>query len=196
MGTDTYSKVSISGASNYTSDPHEMPLQSSIPPLPLSMGASEQPSSARGQYTYMQQPASGSQLPASTSTPAVASHADSALSVPRYVDNGRPNKSPRQSGQQSVHGGNSISSSESPEYRYGSSTQGSASSREYYPPSQAWSTTTAGESTSSTAYASTDPRPYPFPHEPYKPGAAAGSSVKTESRASFEPMHNYSWHGN
>lgn len=196
MGTDSYPKVPISGASNYTSDPQDVALQSSIPPLPLSMGASEQSSSARGQYTYVQQPASGSQLPPSTSTPAVGGHADSALSVPRYVDNGRPNKSPRQSGQQSVHGANSISSSESPEYRYGSSTQAPASSREYYPPSQAWSTTTAGETSSSTAYASTDARPYPFPHEPYKPGTAAGSSVKTESRAPFEPMHNYSWHGN
>lgn len=191
MGADTYSKVS-----NYTSDPQELPLQSSIPSLPLSIGASEQQSSARGQYTYVQQPTSGSQLPASTATSAVSGHADSALSIPRYVDNGRPNKSPRQSGQQSVHGANSISSSESPEYRYGSSTHGSASSREYYPPSQAWSTTTAGENSSSTAYASADTRPYSFPHEPYKAGTAATSSVKTESRGSFEPMHNYSWNAN
>lgn len=191
MGADTYSKVS-----NYTSDPQELPLQSAIPPLPLSIGANEQPSSARGQYTYVQQPTSGCQLPASTTASAVSGHADSALSIPRYVDNGRPNKSPRQSGQQSVHATNSISNSESPEYRYGSSTHGSTSSREYYPPSQAWSTSAAGENSSSTAYASADARPYSFPHEPYKAGTAAASSVKAESRGSFEPMHNYSWNAN
>lgn len=196
MGADTYSKVSIPSASNYTSDPQELPIQSSIPSLPLAMGASEQQPSGRGQYTYVQQPTSGSQLPASTSTPAVSGHPDSALSVPRYVDNGRPNKSPRQSGQQSVHGTNSINSSASPEYRYGSSAQGPASSREYYPSSQAWSTTTAGENSSSTAYAHTDARPYSFPHEPYKAGATAASSVKAESRGSFEPMHSYSWNAN
>lgn len=195
MGPDTYSKVSIPSASNYASDPQELPLQSSISSLPLSMGASEQQPPARGQYTYVQQPTSASQLPAST--PAVSGQ-DSVLSVPRYVENGRPNKSPRHNGQQSVHGVNSMNSSESPEYRYGSSAQGSTASREYYPPSQAWSSTAAGENNSSTAYANADARSYSFPHESYKGGAAgaAPSSVKAEPRGSFEPMHNYSWSGN
>ncbi|KAH6611101.1 ndt80 like dna-binding family [Trichoderma cornu-damae] len=192
MGADTYSKVSIPSASSFASDPQELPLQSSVPSLPLSMGASEQQSSGRGQYTYVQQPASGSQLPAST--PAVSGQ-DSALSIPRYVDNGRPNKSPRHSGQQSIHGASSANS-ESPEYRYGPSTQGSASSREYYPPSQAWSSTAAGENSSSAAYANADARPYSFPHEPYKAGTATASPVKAEPRGSFEPMHNYSWSAN
>jgi hypothetical protein len=188
MGTDAYSKVSIPSTSNFASDPQELPLQSSIPSLPL-----DQQPSARGQYTYVQQQTSASQLPAST--PAVSGQ-DSALSIPRYVDNGRPNKSPRHTGQQSVHGTNSVNNSESPEYRYGSSTQGSTSSREYYPSSQAWSTTAAGETSSSTTYTNTDARPYPFPHEPYKAGTPTGSSVKAESRGSFEPMHNYSWSAN
>lgn len=185
MGADTYSKVSMPTASTFASDPQELPLQSTISSLPL-----EQQPSARGQYTYVQQQTSGSQL--SASTPAVSGQ-DSALSIPRYVENGRPNKSPRHSGQQSVHATNSVNNSESPEYRYGSTTQGSASSREYYPSSQAWSTTVAGENSSTTAYTTTDARPYPFSHDSYKAGTATGSSSKPESRGSFEPMHNYSW---
>ncbi|KAM0447912.1 hypothetical protein ACHAO4_008443 [Trichoderma viride] len=185
MGADTYSKVPMPTTSTFSPDPQELPLQSTISSLPL-----EQQPSTRGQYTYVQQQTSGSQLPAST--PAVSGQ-DSALSIPRYVENGRPNKSPRHSGQQSVHAANTVNNSESPEYRYGSTTQGSNPSREYYSSSQAWSTTVAGENSSTTAYTTTDARPYPFSHDSYKAGTATGSSVKPEPRGSFEPMHNYSW---
>lgn len=177
MGADTYSKVPMPATSTFTPDSQELPLQSAI--------SLEQQPSARGQYTYVQQQTSAS-------APA-ASGQDSALSIPRYVENGRPNKSPRHSGQQSVHATNSVNNSESPEYRYGSATQGSNSSREYYPPSQTWSSTVASENNSTAAYATTDARPYPFSHDAYKAGTPTGSSVKAESRGSFEPMHNYSW---
>ncbi|KAK5993281.1 Transcription factor vib-1 [Cladobotryum mycophilum] len=188
MGADSYPKVPISGASNFTSEPQELPLQTSIPSVALPLSASEQPSSARGQYTYVQ-PTSGAQLP--TSTPALSSQ-DNSLSVPRYVDQGRPSKSPRHANQQSVHSNSSDSPSE---YRYGSSAPTSSASRDYYPPSSSWATSTAAETSSTVAYASTDGRPYSFPHEPYKAATAAPTAPKTESR-SFETMNNYSWSAN
>lgn len=207
MGADPYPKVPISGASSYTAEPQDLPLQSSIPPTAPSATGSDQ-SSSRGQYTYM--PSSGAQLSSGT---AALSGPDSALSIPRYVDV-RPTKSPRHAGQQSVHNASSVSNGDAPsEYRYGSyrsmnsgssevaqssypsdSAASSAPSRDYYPPSSAW-TSTAGEHSSTVAYASHDGRPYSFPHEPYKPTTAATSSGVKQER-SFDTMNHYSWSAN
>ncbi|KAJ4167799.1 hypothetical protein NW754_011616 [Fusarium falciforme] len=148
------------------------------------------------------------------------------MNIPRYVDNPRPLKSPRHMSHPSIRSTGSIANNEaSPEYRYGSyapvhtspsdvaqpgynaesSAPPSVPARDYYPPSNTW-TTAAGEHSNSIAYASNEARPYPFPQDQYKNNTAGTSPVKTESsqsqppsvynggqRGSFDAMNQYSW---
>ncbi|KAK8035374.1 hypothetical protein PG993_010369 [Apiospora rasikravindrae] len=155
---DSYQKMPLSGPPGYSTEPQEMPLQSSMPPVQLSMVASEQPPSIRTQYAYV--PGSSAPPQLSVSTSSMGAPHDHNLSVPRYVESGRPSKSPRHASHTSVHSAGSISNNESSEYRYGSYvpvnnnqsqmssptayTTGDSSSaghhhqptRDYYPPSQ------------------------------------------------------------
>lgn len=217
MTADAYPKVPLSGTSNYTSEPQEMPLQTSMPPpVPLSLVSNDQTQPPlRSPYNY---------APPSTTTPPAGT--DSALSVPRYVDNPRPTKSPRHSSHQSVHSASSAANPDaSPEYRYGAyapvnSGSGdvaqasypadatgptSAPPRDYYPSTGTW-TTTAGEQNSSVGYAGGDGRGYSFTHDQYKAGTPGAPPVKADPsqpgaqavygggpRGSFDAMNNYSW---
>ncbi|OTB19020.1 hypothetical protein K445DRAFT_54470 [Daldinia sp. EC12] len=174
---DSYQKMPLSGTSNFTQEPQEMPMQTSMPSMQLSLAATEQqPPSIRTQYAYVQGTSAPPQL--SVTTTSMGSSSDHGnLSVPRYVDsNPRPTKSPRHASHQSVPSTSSISNSnDTSEYRYGPSgagPTGPASSapssagghshhqqtqsqqpppRDYYPPTTSW-TTTAGEPSSATVH--------------------------------------------
>jgi hypothetical protein len=180
--SDAYHKVPLSGSGNFSAEPQEMPIPTSMPSVQLSLTSNEaQTPAIRTQYAY---------APPTSAAPQLSSMPSSdALSVPRYVDsNPRPAKSPRTAGHQSVHSAGSVTNEGSGEYRYSSSayaeaapsgeshasysnpTDQNAPSRDYYPPSNTW-TTTAGEATSSVAYTNGEGRSYSFP-EPYKPGNA------------------------
>ncbi|OTA61273.1 NDT80/PhoG like DNA-binding family protein [Hypoxylon sp. EC38] len=173
---DSYQKMPLSGTSNFTQEPQEMPMQTSMPSMQLSLAATEQqPPAIRTQYAYVQGTSAPPQL--SVTTTSMGSSSDHGnLSVPRYVDsNPRPTKSPRHASHQSV----SSSSNETSEYRYGpsgyvpvnsnSNELNSASTysghsqqqqqpqsqqpppRDYYPPTTSW-TTTAGEPSSAPVH--------------------------------------------
>ncbi|TDZ22535.1 Transcription factor vib-1 [Colletotrichum orbiculare MAFF 240422] len=189
MGAEPYHKVPLSGGNSFSSEPQDMPLPTSMPSVQLSLVAHDQQQPPiRAQYGYVQ----------STTAPpplSVSATADSALNVPRYVDNPRPTKSPRHASQPSIHSTGSLANNESsPEYRYGSSygtvgsnpneiaapgykqetaTSHAGPNRDYYPPSSSW-TTTAGEAASTVAYASGEGRPYGFADQ-----YASGSSAQT-----------------
>ncbi|KJZ80564.1 Transcription factor vib-1 [Hirsutella minnesotensis 3608] len=205
IGADSYPKLPLSGAPGFTTEPQEMPLQTSMAPsVPLPLPAHEQPpTSLRSHYSYT---SSAPQLPGTTVT---LGGTESAFSMPRYVDsNPRPSKSPRQSGHQSVHSSGSISNTDtSSDYRYGSyraanSGTSDASQQQSYPPPSSW-TSTSSEQNSTLAYAGSDGRPYSFSHEPYKSGASVIPPLKHDpatssvygggSRSSFDSMNNYSW---
>ncbi|KPM35191.1 Transcription factor vib-1 [Neonectria ditissima] len=224
IGADSFPKLPLTGGPNFTAEPQELPLQTSMEPsVQLSLVTSDQTNPPiRPQYTYVHSTTAPPQLPIH-STP-LGGH-ESALSIPRYVDNPRPSKSPRHS-HPSIRTG-SIASETSPEYRYGSyapvntspsdvaqpgyhpeSSGGpSAPARDYYPSSSTW--TTAGEPNASVAYTNNDGRPYPFPQEQYKSNTGGTSPTKTDSsqsqapsvysggpRGSFDAMNQYSWSGN
>ncbi|KAI8714340.1 hypothetical protein NCS52_01153700 [Fusarium sp. LHS14.1] len=215
----------LTGTTNFTAEPQGLPIQTSMEPsVPLSMVAtdSEHPP-VRSQYTYMQSTTAPPQL--SIHTAPLGGH-EHAMNIPRYVDNPRPLKSPRHMSHPSIRSAGSIANNDaSPEYRYGSyapvhtspsdvaqpgynaesSAPPSVPARDYYPPSNTW-TTAAGEHSNSIAYASNEARPYPFPQDQYKNNTAGASPVKTESsqsqppsvynggqRGSFDAMNQYSW---
>ncbi|KAI0166702.1 p53-like transcription factor [Hypoxylon sp. FL1284] len=129
---DSYQKMPLSGTSSFTQEPQEMPMQTSMPSMQLSLTASEQqqqqqqqqppqpPPSIRTQYAYVQGTSAPPQL--SVTTTSMGGSSDhGGLSVPRYVDsNPRPAKSPRHGSHQSVPSSSSISNSnDASEYRYG-----------------------------------------------------------------------------
>jgi hypothetical protein len=178
---DPYQKIPVSGAAGYSHEPSELPLQTSMPSMQLSLAAADQqPPPLRAQYAYVPGTSAPSQM--SVSTPTLGSSgggADhSALSVPRYVDpNPRPTKSPRHGSHQSVPSTSSLTNNDTSEYRYGppqttaydnpstygtSNAEGTSAAsasagaahappRDYYPPTSSW-TTTAGETSSSTVH--------------------------------------------
>ena len=229
---DPYNKGLLSGAPNFTTEPPEIPLPTSLaPPLPLGIIPSDhqqpQPPAVRSQYGYSQSAATPRQVPSHGHT---VSSGDPSLSMPRYADASRPIKSPRTAGHQSIHGASAAATHEAqPDYRYSSyasitgpgdvpqqsygSEPSSATStvppRDYYPPSNTW-TTTAGEATAGVAYASGDGRPYTFPQEPFKAGQVTSLPIKPEAgqavqaspyagstRAPFvDHLSNYSWGSN
>ncbi|KAK8058311.1 Transcription factor [Apiospora phragmitis] len=209
---DSYQKMPLSGPQGYNPEPQEMPLQSSMPPVQLSMVASEQPPSIRTQYAYVPGSSAPPQLSVSTSSMG-APHDHNNLSVPRYVESGRPSKSPRHASHTSVHSAGSISNNESSEYRYGSyvpvnSNQSQMSSpttyttgdsnsaghhqptRDYYPPPNTW-TTTAGEPASVQAYHNTESRPYGY-QDQYKSGHAM-PPLKTDHHPAPAGYGSYNW---
>lgn len=137
--------------------------------------------------------------------------------VPRYVENGRPVKSPRNSSQQSVHGSvtptdsssdyrygsyrASISSNADPQSHYNTDGASAAGGRDYYPSSNTW-TTSAAEPASSLAYSGPDARSYSFSQAGPSPMAVKrelslpGPGFGAGTRGSFESMNNYSWSSN
>jgi hypothetical protein len=197
-----YPKLPLSSSGSYTTEPQEMPLQSQMPPVPLSMTGNDPQASIRTQYAYV--PPTG---------PAPIATSDSALSVPRYVDsNPRPTKSPRNLTHDTIHSAGPISTESPSEYRYGSygggsdhtqhghghssghhaqspysadpsSAQSSAPTpREYYPShSSTWGTSAASEASSTLApYPSGhhhEGRSYTFPNAGYKASSTASASV-------------------
>lgn len=203
-----------------------MPLQTSMPPpVPLSLVPNEQSQPPlRSPYTYVGSATTPSHVSSNTTPPA----SSDGLNVPRYVDNARPAKAPRTSGHQSVPSASSITNTEaSPEYRYATyagvgsnqsdvspsnyppdaSGPTSAPTRDYYPPSGAW-TTSAGEHNPSVGYTSGgDARGYSYGHDQYKPSATGPAAAKPDPnqpgapvygstpRGSFDNMNNYSWSG-
>ncbi|KAI5461165.1 hypothetical protein BGZ63DRAFT_356841 [Mariannaea sp. PMI_226] len=199
MGADPFPKLPMTGAANFTAEPQEIPLQTSMePPVPLSLVTNDQTHPPiRPQYTYVHSTTAPPQVPI---PPAPLPGHESALSIPRYVDNPRPSKSPRHASHPSVRSAGSIANEASPEYRYGSYAPVNPSpseasqpgynpeppvsapppARDYYPSSATW-TTTAGEAGSSVAYANNDARPYGFQHDQYKGATAGTSPTKTDS---------------
>jgi hypothetical protein len=222
MGSEPYHKLPLTGNANFTPESQALPLQTSMPSVQLSMAASEPHPPMRAQYAY----------DPTTAAPPMPGSTDSSLSVPRYVDsNPRPSKSPRHSNHQSDHSGSSITNAESAgEYRYGSSYQDvtlgnnssnatgeipspygqetNAPSRDYYPPSNTWSSTAGGAHGAAT-YANGESRAYAFP-ESYKGGGSAPSAalpppplprVSTATAGTSTPVYNngvshYSWSTN
>ncbi|CAJ2508090.1 Uu.00g092760.m01.CDS01 [Anthostomella pinea] len=144
----------LSGTSSYSQEPQEIPLQSSMPSVQMSLAAvsdhqqqqQQQPPAIRTQYAYVQGTSAPPQL--SVSTTSGADHAG--LSVPRYVDsNPRPAKSPRHNSHQSVPSTSSLTNEGSSEYRYGPPQ--SATTSAYGMPSSA-----SGEVTSASTYGSSE----------------------------------------
>ncbi|KFA78508.1 hypothetical protein S40288_01439 [Stachybotrys chartarum IBT 40288] len=202
LGPDPFPKVPLSGGPSFTAEPQELPLPTSIaPPMQLSLTSTDHPQpSLRSPYTYVHATSAPAQM--SITAPAL-SGSDSALSVPRYVDNPRPAKSPRHSNQQSVHGSDPASTNESsPEYRYGSYSTVTNSSgdvsgstnyhsetpsanpapppaRDYYPSPNTW-TTNGGEHGSSAAYAGGHSRSYSFSQDHFKSETTTAPPVKAE----------------
>ncbi|KAK2591015.1 hypothetical protein QQS21_011293 [Conoideocrella luteorostrata] len=197
LASDSYSKLPLSGSSGFSSEPQELPLQTSMAssiPLPLTTTDQGQ-AGLRSNYNY-----------ATTSTPhipgsTVTIGADSTFSMPRYMDsNPRPSKSPRHQSHQSIHSNGSVHPAEGADYRYGSfrgmnSSVGDVSpggnapaSRDYYPSANTW-TTSSAEPTSNLAYAGHDGRSYsgvpPLKHET--------PSYSSSARGSFDSINNYSW---
>ncbi|GJC82128.1 transcription factor vib-1 [Colletotrichum liriopes] len=225
MGTEPYHKVPLSGGTSFSGEPQDMPLQTSMPSVQLSLVANDQQQPPiRTQYAYVQ--GTTAPPPLSVSATAMASSSENALNVPRYVDNSRPTKSPRHASQPSI--GSMSHHEASPEYRYGSSygtvgnnpsdiappsykTETPAShsgpARDYYPPSSSW-TTTAGEPASTVAYSSSEGRPYgfpdqyssggsaPTPKQDHGPAPPAPGSYSSAHRGSFDGMNHYSWNAN
>ncbi|KAL1868313.1 hypothetical protein VTK73DRAFT_3746 [Phialemonium thermophilum] len=117
LATEPYQKMPLSGSQSFTSDPQDMPLQTTMSSVPLSLTAQDhQQTPIRTQYaTYVQ----GTSAPPQLSLPSTSANS---LSIPRYMDDGsRPSKSPRHANQPSVHGSaNSLANdTTSNEYRYG-----------------------------------------------------------------------------
>lgn len=161
---ESYQKMPLSGASNYSTEPQDMPLQSSTMPsvqLPLSSADQQppQPGSIRTQYAYV--PGNPS-TPLSASSSATEHHQHQhGLSVPRYVDsNPRPSKISRHGSHQSIHSSSSITNDpSSSEYRYGPSSYAPMSSH------------SAGETTPST----------------YGSAGAAGAALHDGGSAAAQP---------
>lgn len=217
LSAESYQKLPISGTATYTTEPQDLPLQASMPPVQVSMVANEQQPAIRTQYAYVQNTTAPPQL--SIPATAMSSGSNDSLSVPRYVDsNARHTKSPRHANHQSVHSASSIANNDGSEYRYGSSyvgvghsnpgdlssssynagDSGSAGghaqppSREYYPPATTW----ASEPTSTVqTYHNPDSRPYTYSDQ-YKAGHAM-PPLKTDhgqAQASYAGgMNHYNW---
>ncbi|KAI4599588.1 hypothetical protein KJ359_002035 [Pestalotiopsis sp. 9143b] len=216
LSAEAYQKLPISGGPAYSTEPQDMPLQATMPPVQVSMVANEPP--IRTQYAYVGNTTAPPQL--SIPATAMSSGSNDSLSVPRYVDSARPAKSPRHSTHQSVHSGSSLNNDAS-EYRYGSSyvpvthhTPGDLSSssypagdsgsagghaqppsREYYPPTTTWATTTSEPNASVHSYHNTDSRPYTYSDQ-YKTGHAM-PPLKTDpnqGQTSYGgQLNHYSW---
>lgn len=173
---ESYQKVPLSGASGFTAEPQEMPLQQNpMPPVQLALAPPDgQSAPIRTQYAnYVQGTTAPPQLSLSTT-------ADSSLNVPRYVDhNPRPSKSPRHASHQSVHSNGSLSNdTTSNEYRYGpssyvgvNSNSSELSPHSTHPPSYAAPSQDSGSAPSSAAASAPPARDY-FPSSQSWPATA------------------------
>jgi hypothetical protein len=220
LPTDPYGKGPLTGASNFSNESSDMSMPHSMGSMPMGVVASDQQHAAKSPYSYTQSSTTPRQVPSHAHS---LSGGEQPMGMPRYSDSARAIKSPRTTGQQSIHG--SVSGQEPPsDYRYGSyasigaagdvqpPTYGNeppvttnAPSRDYYPSVSTW-TTTAGENTPSSSYTAGDSRPYSYPQDSYKPGQTPSATIKTEigaqpagnynstPRGSFvDALHNYSW---
>ncbi|CAI6100363.1 unnamed protein product [Clonostachys chloroleuca] len=202
MGTDLYQKVPTSSGASFSTDPQETSLQTAMAPSgPLSLLSDDDHSQPiRPQYTYIQSSTTPRQM---AMDPTTQIGPDSAVNVPRYVDEGRPTKAFRNAGHQSVHSSGSIGNSDSTsEYRYGSYTTIPSTSteipqpsfnsdapvtsqggqREIYPPTQSWTTSSGGDS-SILAYSGTEGHPYTSPYDHQK-SRVSGPQIKGEGQTS------------
>ncbi|KAL2760520.1 hypothetical protein ACRALDRAFT_2095996 [Sodiomyces alcalophilus JCM 7366] len=235
MPGESYPKAPMSGgALVFGTNQQDMSLSTGGAPVQVPLASAEQarqPPQAVARTPYSYAPSTTGPPPLSMSATADAA----AVNVPRYVDtNPRPTKSPRHGSHPSITstassmGNNNDGSSE---YRYSSSYPpvnhqnpgemavpnytttdaapgtNPAPSREYYAPSAGW-TTTAGETSSTAAYAN-ESRSYPPPSPGQFKGSTVAAPVKNEplatstgssaaysgpQRGSFDPMNHYSWH--
>ena len=201
MGPDVYSKVPISGGSNFSTEAQEMPLQTSMPPsVPLSLISEEQHQQPpmRSPYPYVPSSTAPRQMPMTASP---HSSADGTSNVPRYVDDGRPAKAPRSAGHQTVPSSGSIANGEPPsDYRYGSygqvnsgsgdvlgshygpeaSAPNASGQRDMYPPPQGWRPATSEHHSPPAPFAGSDARAYSSSYDQYK-------SRPSEPRIKGEP---------
>lgn len=202
---------------NYGSEPQEVSLQASVPAVPLAMSSVQQPA-ARTSYAYPQSThAPPPPLPMPTSS-------EASLGVSKYIEDGRPTKSPRHGSHPSIQSVGSVVNDGASEYRYGSSygpmgshsAEGQPASygqepaatlpppqRDFYGSSSSW-TTGAGEAASTAAYAGPGRRAYPAADQ-YKTGApgksdnvipppGSGAVYTGPPRESIDTMNHYSWH--
>ena len=201
MASDSYPKLPYSNNSNFNNESQELTIPPVMPP-PGSLGLDSHESSQgpmRPQYTYVQPSASSS---APLSAGSNAHHgSENPMSVPRYIDNARPNKRARHDGQQSVTNSASGASDAASDYRYGNypplpppshgssenfahptyngeNGQESGQGRDFYHQPGNWAATSAAEPSSSVAYA--DSRPYAYPTDQYKNGSTTSPIVKPE----------------
>lgn len=201
MAPDMYQKLPLAGGSGFNTETPDMPLQTTMAPsVPVGLISEDRPIGS--QYTY----APPRHLPLGASS---QPGADSAVSVPRYVDDGRPSKAPRTGAHQTVHSSSSIPASETAgEYRYGSytpvsngagevnppnyvaetTTPHSAPSRELYQSPPTW-TSSGAESSSTVAYAAHDGRPYAYDQYKDRP-SSGGPQIKAGGPASHPEPYN------
>lgn len=202
MAPDMYQKVPLSSGSSFSAETAEMPLQTTLPPsVPVGLLSEDRPMGS--QYTY----APARHLPLGASS---QPGADSAVNVPRYVDDGRPSKAPRTGGHHTVHGSGPMPpAGEAPaEYRYSaytpvtngagevgqpnyvpeSTTPHSAPSRELYQSSPAW-TTSGAEPSSTVAYAAPDGRHYAYDQYKDRPNSGA-PHIKAGGHGSHPEPYN------
>ncbi|KAF3065065.1 Transcription factor vib-1 [Daldinia childiae] len=208
---DSYQKMPLSGSSNFTQEPQEMPMQTSMPSMQLSLAATEQqPPAIRTQYAYVQGTSAPPQL--SVTTTSMGSSSDhSNLSVPRYVDsNPRPTKSPRHGSHQSIPSTSSISNSnDTSEYRYGpsgyvpvnnsSNELNSASTYNADSASSAGPTGPASSAPSSAGGHSHHQQPQsqqPPPRDYYPPTTSWTTTAGEPSSATVHSYHNSAATGN
>jgi hypothetical protein len=176
MGPEPYPKLTLSSTPNYAPSEHtEMPMQqASMPPLPLSLAASQdhQQAPIRTQYANYGAgaPPPPPQLSLAPPPPTTsADHHASSLSVPRYVDsNPRPSKSPRHS---------SLSTDPSSDYRYGPPPPRAP------PPLQTYAHAPVSNSSDNLS-------PHSLP--PPRPYAAAPTTPTTESSSMMQQQHHTS----
>lgn len=231
LAADPYAKIPLSGGPGYSAEPQELPLQSSMPSVQLSMASQDhsQPP-IRTQYaSYVQGTSAPPQMSLSTTT------GENSLGVPRYMDNGsgRPSKSPRVGAHQSVHSSSSLATDpSSSDYRYGqsygtpseisqqtqhapssygnpatqdtgsappSSTAAAPPPRDYFPPSQSW-TTTAGEPAAPSVSYTNGSDQHRGPYPAYSAHSHSGTHTKQEPSSQHgQPSHaggyqsQYSW---
>lgn len=187
---DPYQKIPVSGGTGYTHEPPELPLQTSMPSMQLSLSATDQPPPPiRTQYAYVPGTSAPSQM--SVSTPALGSSNvgpdHSALSVPRYVDsNPRPSKSPRHPSHQSVPSTSSLNNNDATsEYRYG------PPQTTYDNPASTYGTSgTEAANAASTGSGGGPGAAHPPPREYYPPTSSWTTTAGESSSSTVHSYHN------
>jgi hypothetical protein len=212
-----FSKGSLSGGNNFGGEGQDLPLPTTLPAsVPLSLISEEPAHSVRSPYVYAPSSSTPRHLPMSSLGP------DTTSSVNRFVDDGRPSKTPRLSnGPSTASSGSNGGTVTSPDYRYGSFTSvhggtgdvlasaygadpavgGTGTQRDVYAGQQQGWRPPSG--TDSTSYGGSDGRPYGSSYDLYKhrssdaqskSDSGHGSHVDAYShRGSFDSSANYSW---